>query len=879
VLSPDPAVSGKHVGRFVLGGGERSALGGERARDSRPLSPSHRPAPWPAVAPHPFPPSLHLLAEASALDHEFAFEYKIAVEEPSSSPSSTPSSSSPSPQPSTGPTTLLWQPGPNRRYVFPARLDESDVGAGLSPTAAHPLVARLVERWPHQRDGTEVLRLDPYLDAHAGHLRHRYGLFNATLTKIEAEGGGFDRFTRGYELMGFTRGKGPASPSPSGPQPPSPSPVPGIWYREWAPGAVSASLMGDFNAWNDASTPMRKDDFGVFSVFLPDVTTTTTSGGGGGDGGAAPSAVEAIPHDSFLKLVLTFPDGSKGHRVPAWVRYAVYDPNLNEYVGKYWNPPPSARHAWVHPRPRTATADDYNAHPGAPPSPLPSRSSFRGPVRASELADMPAAYKAAVPAAELAALASSSSSPSPASSSLPDPAAAGLRIYEAHVGMASAEGRVATYREFARDVLPRIRALGYNCVQLMAIMEHSYYGSFGYHVNQILAPSSRFGTPEDLKALVDAAHGLGLLVIMDCVHSHANKNVNDGLNRFDGTEHHYFHAGPRGSHDLWDSRLFDYAKVETQRLLLSSLRLFVEDFRFDGFRFDGVTSMMYTHHGLSVGFSGDYNEYFGPATDLDAVVYLMLANHLLHSLETPALSIAEDVSGMPTLCRPVWEGGVGFDFRLGMATPDLWIKFLKEVRDDDWSMDQLVWTLVNRRWQEKTITYAESHDQALVGDKTVAFWLMDKDMYYHMACSETPRHPVIDRGMALHKLIRLLTYTLGGEGYLNFMGNEFGHPEWIDFPREGNSWSYHLCRRQWNLVDDPALLYRFLNAWDGAMHRLEDAFPWLTTRDNFVSTKHGGDKIIVFDRWTTQGPLLFVFNFNPSQSFTGYKIGAPAAGE
>jgi len=328
---------------------------------------------------------------------------------------------------------------------------------------------------------------------------------------------------------------------------------------------------------------------------------------------------------------------------------------------------------------------------------------------------------------------------------------------------------------------------------------------------------------------------------MDCVHSHANKNVNDGLNLFDGTEFQYFHAGPRGRHELWDSRLFDYTQLETQRLLLSSLRLFAEEFRFDGFRFDGVTSMMYLHHGLGVGFSGDYAEYFGPQTDLDAVVYLMLANHLLHSLEQPCVSVAEDVSGMPTLCRPTWEGGVGFDLRLGMAVPDMWIKLLKEQSDEAWLLETIVWTLVNRRWQEKTITYCESHDQALVGDKTIAFWLMDADMYWHMkspaavseaaaqlaadaaddcggvgapgagaggagragdsggASEQPPAHMplTIDRGVALHKVIRLLTYALGGEGYLNFIGNEFGHPEWVDFPREGNGWSYKYCRRQW----------------------------------------------------------------------------------
>ena len=461
----------------------------------------------------------------------------------------------------------------------------------------------------------------------------------------------------------------------------------------------------------------------------------------------------------------------------------------------------------------------------------------------------------------------------------------------------------------------------------MAVMEHAYYGSFGYHVTSFLAPASRSGTPEELKALVDAAHGLGLLVIMDCVHSHASKDETHGLSSLDGTDHQYFHGGARGWHALWDSRLFNYSVLETQRLLLSSLRLFVEEFRFDGFRFDGVTSMLYTHHGLGVGFSGGLHEYFGEGVDEDAVTYLQLANTLLHTLNPPALSIAEDVSGMPTLGRPVWEGGLGFDYRLAMAIPDVWIKMLKEQRDEDWDIEALAWTLTNRRHGEKCIAYAESHDQALVGDKTLAFWLMDKEMYWHMSrlgefvepvvvaapalrnrpslpppskpptpfltgtprahtphalsavLAETPRHPVIDRGLSLHKLIRLVTYGLGGEGWLCFMGNEFGHPEWIDFPREGNGWSYKMCRRQWSLSKDPLLLYGALADFDAAAHKLETSFPWLLSgATTYVSTKASGDKVLAFERGTAAGALVFIFNFHATASYEGYRIGVPEGG-
>jgi len=443
-----------------------------------------------------------------------------------------------------------------------------------------------------------------------------------------------------------------------------------------------------------------------------------------------------------------------------------------------------------------------------------------------------------------------------------------VRIYEAHVGISSWEGKVNTFKNFTRDVLPRIKDLGYNVIQLMAIMEHPYYASFGYQVTSFFCASSRYGVPEDLKELIDTAHGMGITVLLDVVHSHACNNVEDGINQFDGTDHQYFHAGGRGHHDLWNSRLFNYGNYETLRFLLSNLRYWLDEFQFDGFRFDGVTSMMYYHHGMGYGFSGDYREYFGDNTDLEAVVYLMLANKMIHDLYPDAITIAEDVSGMPTLCRPVDEGGVGFDYRLAMAIPDMWIKILKHQKDDDWNMGDICWTLTNRRYKEKTIAYAESHDQALVGDKTLAFWLMDKEMYDFMS-ELCPRTPIIDRGLALHKMIRLLTHALGGEGYLNFIGNEFGHPEWLDFPREGNGNSFHYARRQFNLVDDDLLRYKFLNNFDRAMQNLESKYGWLHSPQAYISLKHEGDKVIVFER----GNLLFIFNFHPTKSFTDYRVG------
>ncbi|KAF8591476.1 glycoside hydrolase family 13 protein [Ramaria rubella] len=454
------------------------------------------------------------------------------------------------------------------------------------------------------------------------------------------------------------------------------------------------------------------------------------------------------------------------------------------------------------------------------------------------------------------------------------PQPSGVRIYEAHVGISTTEGKVGTYEEFTRDVLPRIQKLGYNVIQLMATMEHAYYASFGYQVTSFFAASSRYGTPEELKELIDTAHGMGLAVLLDVVHSHACKNVLDGLNQYDGTDHQYFHEGVKGQHELWDSRLFNYGHHEVIRFLLSNLRYYMDEYQFDGFRFDGVTSMMYTHHGIGTGFSGGYHEYFGPGVDEEGVVYLMVANDLLHTLYPSVITIAEDVSGMPLLCIPVSQGGVGFDYRLSMAVPDMWIKLLKHKRDDEWQMGDIVHTLTNRRWREKSIAYAESHDQALVGDKTLAFWMMDKEMYTHMS-DLTPLTPIIERGLSLHKLIRLLVHSLGGEGYLNFEGNEFGHPEWLDFPREGNNNSFHYARRQWNVVDDELLRYKYLNNFDTVMNHLEDKYHWLSAPPAYVSLKHEGDKMIVFER----AGLLFIFNFHPTQSFADYRVGVEEPGE
>ena len=442
-------------------------------------------------------------------------------------------------------------------------------------------------------------------------------------------------------------------------------------------------------------------------------------------------------------------------------------------------------------------------------------------------------------------------------------------VYESHIGMAQEEAKVGSYLEYKEKILPRIIEMGYNTVQFMGIMEHPYYGSFGYHVSNFFAASSRFGSPEELKELIDACHEAGLAVIMDLVHSHAVKNEEEGLSRFDGTLYQYFHDGSRGDHDAWDSRCFDYGKPEVLHFLLSNARYWLDEFNFDGYRFDGVTSMLYHHRGLGTGF-GNYENYFDDSVDIDALAYLSLANKLIHIVRPEAITIAEDVSGMPGLGASQNEGGCGFDYRLAMGAPDCWFKLANDIPDEDWNMYWLYNELTSHRADEQVISYVESHDQALVGGKTFIFELIDKEMYFNMHLEA--RNMLVDRGIALHKMARMATLGAASHGYLNFMGNEFGHPEWIDFPREGNGWSYHYARRQWSLRDDPGLKFHFLADFDQAMVNLireKNVIGHVPVTFRLI---HDADKMIAFER----DGLIFVFNFHPNQSYTDYAIDVSA---
>ena len=440
-------------------------------------------------------------------------------------------------------------------------------------------------------------------------------------------------------------------------------------------------------------------------------------------------------------------------------------------------------------------------------------------------------------------------------------------IYEAHIGMSTEEYGIATYNSFRRDVLPEIFKLGYNTIQMMAIQEHPYYGSFGYQVSSFFAASSRFGTPEELKQLIDEAHSLGIAVVIDIVHSHSVSNSAEGLSEFDGTKYLYFHEGARGDHPAWGSRCFNYGRDEVLMFLLSNCKYWLEEYKFDGFRFDGITSMIYLDHGLGKDFT-DYNSYFNGNQDIDAIVYLALANKMIKEINPSAITIAEDVSGMPGLAAPFESGGIGFDFRMSMGVADHWIKWIKELKDEQWNVGDIFWELTNKRADEKTVSYAECHDQAMVGDKTIIFRLLDAEMYTSM--SRSTQSLIVDRGIALHKMIRLITVATAGDGYLNFMGNEFGHPEWIDFPRTGNDWSFHYARRQWSLAGDKKLKYKYLLDFDTAMIHLIKKSKIYKYRPQSLY-QHVKQQVLIFGR----GEYVFAFNFSPSVSYPDFQFNAP----
>jgi 1,4-alpha-glucan branching enzyme len=602
----------------------------------------------------------------------------------------------------------------------------------------------------------KILEIDPWLKPYRKDIELRLERYQEVKRILLGKKAGFRDFANGHKFFGFHRTDD------------------GWYYREWAPGADSLSLIGDFNSWNRTSHKLSKKDNGAWEIFIP--------------------GKDALKHESRVK-VHVIREGKGLDRIPLYIRRVVQSKETNDFCGQIWDP--EIKYSW-------------------------SDSGFK-----------------------------TDSSEAP-------------MIYETHIGMAQEKEAIGSYKEFEENILPRIKEEGYNTVQIMALMEHPYYASFGYHVSNYFAASSWFGTPDELKSMIDKAHSMGIKVLMDLVHSHAVKNIAEGINEFDGTDYQFFHSGSRGYHTAWDSKLFNYGKHDVIHFLLSSIKFWMEEYHFDGFRFDGVTSMLYMDHGLGTAFN-EYRKYFSTNTDNDAVTYLQLANDLIKEMRPDSLSIAEDMSGMPGMCLPIKDGGIGFDYRLAMGVPDFWVNTLK-LNDYNWDLYKMWHELTTSRPGEKRIAYVESHDQALVGDKTMIFRMADKEMYWHM--DKSSDNIIINRAIALHKMARLITISLGCDGYLNFMGNEFGHPEWIDFPREGNGWSFKHCQRLWSLSENPSLRYGDLKRFDRAMIELMTKAGLM---DGGIPKQLWLDqerKILAFRK----KDCIFIFNFHPADSYDRLEI-------
>ena len=624
----------------------------------------------------------------------------------------------------------------------------------------------------------KILSDNPLLSKYSSQILQRHQNFQNALSRINSFYGSIDNFTISYRDYGLHKIDG------------------GIFYREWVPNAKNVYLCGDFNGWNstDPSTKCDANEFGVFTLFLPDSSR----------------GEPRIKHNTRVRVFIERHNGEIISRIPAWINYTAQSKKYGSYDGVFWNPPINYEYKHPWPEPRTECA---------------------------------------------------------------------FLIYECHIGMAGEEPRVHTYNEFTQNVLPIVKERGYNAVQLMGIMQHSYYASAGYQVTSFFAPCSRFGTPDDLKKLIDTAHSLGIYVFLDTIHSHASKNIGEGLNMFNGEENQYFHPGNRGTHPIWDSKLFNYGNIEVQRFLLSNLRYYIDVFHFDGFRFDGVGSMIYKNQGINVSFD-NMDIYFNPnIVDEDAITYLCLANYVIHKYDMFAITSAEDVSGMIGIARPIEEGGMGFDFRLGMGGADLWVHTLES--NQKWDCKAIVYGLNNRPLNEKTIGYTECHDQPfpiiyrLLGyynndPQNCSIKKMEDDMSFVSPSSER-----VENGISLLKLIRLITFGISGEAYLNFMGNEFGHPGKIEFPHEGNGNSFVNCVRKFHLADDEMSRFSSLKKFDHGMIEIERNYKFLNRGDlGYITTADNENMIITFER----GGLLWIFNFSEN-NYEHYIIGVVHGGK
>lgn len=443
-----------------------------------------------------------------------------------------------------------------------------------------------------------------------------------------------------------------------------------------------------------------------------------------------------------------------------------------------------------------------------------------------------------------------------------------FRIYECHVGISGIEQKISSFNEFISKVLPHIKNAGYNAIQLIGVIEHRDYSSVGYKVTNLFAVSSRFGTPNDFKHLVDEAHGLGLLVFLDIVHSYSAADELVGLSLFDGSNDCYFHTGKRGHHKYWGTRMFKYGDVDVLHFLLSNLKWWVVEYQIDGFQFHSLSSMMYTHNGFAT-FTGEMEEYCNQYVDKDALIYLILANEMLHELHPDIITIAEDATFYPGLCEPTSQGGLGFDYWVNLSVSEMWLWLLENAPYQEWNMNKIVSVLVNNQQShEKMLLYTENHNQSISGGRSFAEIILRKFKEQPFGSED-----VTFRVSSLHNMVKLITFSISGSAYLNFMGNEFGHPNRVEFPMPSNNYSFNFANRRWDLLLEG--VHNNLFKFDMDMMRMDEHEQILSRGLPKVHHVNDFNMVISYIR----GPLLFICNFHPEISHKMYIIGVEEAGE
>ena len=431
-----------------------------------------------------------------------------------------------------------------------------------------------------------------------------------------------------------------------------------------------------------------------------------------------------------------------------------------------------------------------------------------------------------------------------------------MSVYEVHLGswrrVPSDDNRPLTYREMADTLVPYARDLGFTHIELMPVMEHPYAPSWGYQVIGFFAPTSRFGTPDDFRYLVDECHRHGLGVILDWVPGHFPTDEH-GLARFDGTAL-YEHADPRkGFHQDWGTLIFNYGRNEVRTFLLSNALYWLEQFHIDGLRVDAVASMLYLDYSRKPG-EWVPNEH-GGRENLEAVSFLQQLNTITHGQAPGTITVAEESTSWPAVSRPTYVGGLGFSYKWNMG----WMHDMLEFVEQD---------PVHRRWHHGKVTFSMLY--AFTENFVLPF---SHDEVVHGKRSMLDKMPG-DRWQKHATLRALYGYMFGHPGKkLMFMGGEIG--QWREWTADESL--------DWHLLDDP--LHQGLQHWVRDLNHLYQREPSLHEVDfagagfRWIDCNDSDNSVISLVRYAKDRDdfTVMAVNFTPVPR-PGYRIGVPAGG-